>query len=89
MTKRQLIDATARKTGIRERDVRRLFDAFIETAQAALVADERVLLYGFGVLKTIPLTQKMARNPRTGEPQPVKARRRVKFLAAKEIRRFD
>jgi len=88
MDKRTLIEDTARKTGIRIADVHLLFNALIETAQEALVKDERVLLYGFGVLKTIRLTQRMARNPKTGEPHPVKAKRRVKFLPSKEIRRF-
>ena len=61
--------------------VQKTFDALIER----LVRDGRVELRNFGVFQIKKREARMARNPRTGEKVPVKAKSVVTFKPGKEM----
>jgi len=61
--------------------VQKTFDALIE----ALVREGRVELRNFGIFQIKRREARMARNPRTGEQVPVKAKSVVMFKPGKEM----
>lgn len=79
MTKRDIIKTLADKFTLSQVDARKIvqgtFDAIIET----LVQQGRIELRNFGVFEVKTRKPRRARNPRTGEPVQVPARRVVTF----------
>lgn len=79
MTKRDIIKTLADKFALSQVDARRIvqgtFDAIIET----LVHQGRIELRNFGVFEVKTRKPRRARNPRTGAPVEVPARRVVTF----------
>ena len=87
MTKSELIDAVAKRAQqISKRDAAVVVDTIFESMAQALRRGERIEIRGFGSfqIKTHPAHE--GRNPATGEPMPIPARRRPFFKASKEIR---
>jgi nucleoid DNA-binding protein len=54
-------------------------DALIDTIAAALQRGESVQLKGFGTFAVVETKPRTGRNPRTGKPIEIPARRRVRF----------
>ena len=85
MTKRDMAKAIADETGLTQaqahRIVRRVFDGITE----ALLNEGRLELRNFGVFEVKERRPRRARNPRTGEPVDVPARRVVTFKAGREM----
>ena len=67
-------------------DVKRVFDALFDLTEQKLSEDEKVVISGFGVFSTIHVSERMGRNPRTGEQVRIPARRMVKFHSNMEIK---
>lgn len=86
MNKSQLISAVAEKTSVPKGDVKRVFDALFDLTEQKLGEDEKVVISGFGVFSTIHVSERMGRNPRTGEQVRIPARRMVKFHSNMEIK---
>ena len=86
MNKSQLISAVAEKTSVPKGDVKRVFDALFDLAEQKLGEDEKVVISGFGVFSTIHVSERMGRNPRTGEQVRIPARRMVRFHSNMEIK---
>lgn len=86
MNKSQLISAVAEKTSVPKSDVKRVFDALFDLTEQKLSEDEKVVISGFGVFSTIHVSERMGRNPRTGEQVRIPARRMVKFHSNMEIK---
>ena len=86
MNKSQLISAVAEKTSVPKGDVKRVFDALFDLTEQKLSEDEKVVISGFGVFSTIHVSERMGRNPRTGEQVRIPARRMVKFHSNMEIK---
>lgn len=85
MTKKDIVRTIAEKLDLpqlRTREfVQLTFDALIE----ALVREKRVELRNFGVFQIKKREARMARNPRTGEQVPVRAKNVVTFKPGKEM----
>jgi DNA-binding protein HU-beta len=60
-------------------------DALIDTIAAALKRGETVQLKGFGSFSVIETKPRTGRNPRTGKPIEIPARRRVRFKPSKSL----
>ena len=86
MNKSQLISAVAEKTSVPKGDVKRVFDALFDLTEQKLGEDEKIVISGFGVFSTIHVSERMGRNPRTGEQVRIPARRMVKFHSNMEIK---
>jgi integration host factor beta subunit len=68
------------------RDVERLVAAIFEAISSQLVSGGRVELRGFGAFSTRARDARTGRNPRTGEPVDVLAKRVPYFKPGKEMR---
>ena len=67
-------------------DVERLVGTFFDEIAAQLARDGRVELRGFGTFSTRGRDARTGRNPRTGEPVEVDAKRVPYFKPGKEMR---
>ena len=66
---------------------REIYDDVLGVVGDSLVEGTPVRLAGFGTLKTLDVAPRTVRNPRTGEPIDVPARKRVKFSASAALKR--
>ncbi len=86
MTKAELIDSLAEETGLSKRQVGELVDLFLESIKSALVAGDKVQLIPFGSFVVRDRKKRQGRNPKTGEPLTIAARRVPAFTAGKGLR---
>lgn len=71
---------------LNHKDVERVVATIFDTIIEALADGGRVELRGFGAFSTRGREARTGRNPRTGEPVPVDAKRVPYFKAGKELR---
>ncbi len=88
MTKAELINLVAEKTGFTKKDSSIAVDAFIEAISEALSQGERVALVGFGTFEVRERRKRTGRNPQTGEKIDIPARRVPVFKAGKVLKRI-
>ncbi len=69
-----------------QRDVERIVNTIFEKITNAMADGNRVELRGFGAFSIKQRDARMGRNPRTGEPVPVDAKRVPFFKTGKELR---
>jgi DNA-binding protein HU-beta len=63
-----------------------IVDELFEDIQASIVTDDPVRIAGFGIFRVRDRAARIARNPATGEPVKVPAKRVFKFLPAKALK---
>lgn len=85
MTKQQLIEAVATKTGQARREVEAVVDSVFGTIAETLQANERVDLRGFGSFVVKDKKARQGRNPRSGETISIAAKRSASFKLGKEL----
>ncbi|MDE5421867.1 HU family DNA-binding protein [Ancylomarina sp. DW003] len=85
MNKAQLIEAMANKAGLTKADAKKALDAFIETTSEALKGEDRVALIGFGSFSVSTREARTGRNPQTGKPIDIPAKKVIKFKAGSEL----
>ena len=85
MNKAQLIDAIAANAMLSKADAKRALDSFVKTTTAALKKGDRVALVGFGSFSISKRDSRTGRNPQTGKPITIKAKKVVKFKAGSEL----
>ncbi|HRX30732.1 MAG: HU family DNA-binding protein [Bacteroidales bacterium] len=85
MNKAQLIDAIAAEAKITKADAKKALDAFIKSTGTALKKGDRVALVGFGSFSVAKRNARTGRNPQTGKPINIKAKKVVKFKAGSEL----
>lgn len=85
MNKAQLIDAISTKAGLTKADSKKALDAFVESVGEALKNDDRVSLVGFGSFGVSERSERTGRNPKTGAPITIPAKKVVKFKAGAEL----
>ena len=86
MTKAELIDAVAEKTGLSKRDVNEAVEGLLQCIKSALQRGEKAQLIPFGSFEARERAQREGRNPKTGEKLTIPARRVPAFHAGKELR---
>lgn len=86
MNKSDLVSAVAGATGQPKNVVAVVVDAAIESVAGSLARHEPVRLSGFGTFEVRGRAARTARNPRTGEPVPVAARRAPVFRPSPALR---
>ncbi len=86
MTKANIIDAVATKTGLKKKDSEAAVNAAIEAVVAALKAGDKVQLIGFGTFDVKTRAARTGRNPRTGETLQIAASKNVGFSAGKALK---
>lgn len=83
MNKAELIDALAKKSGLQKQEAKQVLESYVEIVTECLAKKEEVVLVGFGSLTPRPQSQRLARNPKTGEPVMIQPRTTVKFKPGK------
>ena len=68
------------------RDVETIVNTVLDTISSALAEGDRVELRGFGAFSVKERGARQGRNPRTGEPVPVDAKKVPYFKPGKEMR---
>ena len=86
MNKQELIKAIAADAGVTQTAALAVINAFEGNVIEALADGDTVKIVGLGTFKTSNNAARMARNPKAGEPVAVPAKRRVIFVAGKELR---
>jgi len=84
MTKSEIIGALAEKTGLQKKQVTQFFDEL--SALAYREAPNGFTLPGLGKLVLVERAARMGRNPKTGAPIQIAAKRTLKFRLAKEAK---
>ena len=85
-TKTNIIDAVAKKTGLKKKDVEASVNAFIDVIGEAIAQKEKVQLVGFGTFEVKERAARTARNPRTGETIDVGPSNHISFAAGKSLK---
>ncbi|MFW6224836.1 MAG: HU family DNA-binding protein [Bacteroidota bacterium] len=85
MNKAELIDAIASQANITKADAKKALDAFVNTTTKALKKGDRVALVGFGSFSVSKRSARTGRNPQTGAPIQIPAKKVVKFKAGSEL----
>ena len=85
MNKAQLIDAIAAEAGLTKADAKKSLDAFVKATTDALKEGDRVALVGFGSFSVSQSNERTGRNPQTGKPITIKAKKVVKFKPGSDL----
>lgn len=86
MTKADLIDVVSHAGAPTRRDSEIIVETIFSTVVEALRAGDKVEIRGFGSFRVRQRDARMGRNPKTGEPVAVPARKVAFFKPSKELR---
>ena len=86
MTRADLTEAAHRETGLPRHDAAELVDMMIEAMAERMSKGETVMISGFGSFRVRDKRAREGRNPRTGEPAPIPARRVVTFRPSQVLK---
>ena len=87
MNKSELIEHIANNADISKAAAARALESTIEAVKKTLKKGGTVSLVGFGTFAVGKRAARTGRNPRTGDPIQLGARKRVKFSAASALKR--
>ncbi len=86
MTKADIVEEIAEKTGLTRKETAEIVDQFIASVKMALKQGKHIEIRGFGTFKVAIRKARAARNPRTGETVPLPERRVPVFKFSKELK---
>ena len=86
MTKAELVDQVTSLGDLTRRDGEVIVDTLFDSVIAALKADDKVEVRGFGSFRTRQRKPRTGRNPKTGASVSVPAKRVPYFKPSKELR---
>jgi len=81
MTREHLTNTVARQLKITQVEAYDMVIVVLESIKQGLVKEGKVTIRGFGCFSTRNKSKRIGRNPKTGEPAVITARRVVKFKA--------
>ena len=86
MTKAQLVAKLAEGTGVGRKQVDEVLSTMIDTVVKTVKKGESVKIPGLGIFRLRKMKARMGRNPQTGEPIKIPARKKVGFSVAKTFK---
>jgi DNA-binding protein HU-beta len=86
MTKSELVRELAEEHELPRRQVTELVEAILEKITTVLKSGDKVQLTPFGQFRIRDRAARVARNPQTGEPVNVPAKRVLKFTAGRTLK---
>jgi DNA-binding protein HU-beta len=86
MNKSELVDALASASGLTKTVANKVLNTFMKTITEVLQEGGSVVLPGFGSFKTGNRSERLGRNPRTGQTMKIPASRVPKFIAGKGLK---
>lgn len=87
ITKLDLVNHLNQKMGLNKVESKELVEAFFDEIKKSLINNEEVKLSGFGNFKILNKRERPGRNPKTGEPAIISARKVVTFKAGQKLRK--
>jgi integration host factor subunit beta len=88
MTKAELVEEVARAAELNKRDAEVIVETVFDSIISTLHKGEKVELRGFGSFRTRERGPRRGRNPKTGEPVDVPAKRVPYFKPGKELKEY-
>ncbi|AYD46761.1 MAG TPA: HU family DNA-binding protein [Arachidicoccus soli] len=85
MNKAELVAKIAGDAGITKTQANAALDSFTTTVQKTLKSGDKVTLVGFGTFSVSKRAARTGRNPQTGAPLKIKAKKVARFKAGKEL----
>jgi DNA-binding protein HU-beta len=85
MNKAELVSRMAELAGVTKVQAERGLDALIQAITEAVEKGEAVKLIGFCSFEVVKRAERVGRNPRTGEPLKIEAKKVVRFRAMKKL----
>lgn len=86
--KQDLIKDVASETGLSEAQAGKAINAFLGSIQDNLSRNVEVQISGFGSFRVVERAARDGRNPRTGDPMKIGARRSPTFKAGTQLKRM-
>ncbi|TFH69167.1 integration host factor subunit alpha [Gammaproteobacteria bacterium LSUCC0057] len=86
LTKADMAEMLFEELGLNKRESKEIVEMFFAEISAALEANEQVKLSGFGNFDLRDKRSRPGRNPKTGEPIPISARRVVTFKPGQKLK---
>jgi len=87
ITKLDLVNHLNQKMGLNKVESKELVEAFFNEIKKSLTDSEEVKISGFGNFKILNKRERPGRNPKTGEPAIISARKVVTFKAGQKLRK--
>jgi nucleoid DNA-binding protein len=85
--KQDLVKEVANGANLSEAQAGKAVDAFLNAIQGSLARNDEVSISGFGSFKVVERAGREGRNPRTGEPMTIAARRSPTFKPGTQLKR--
>ena len=86
LTKKKLIKNLSAKTGLTQKQVKKVVDGVFSEIASALASAKAVRIAEFGSFSVYERKERRGRNPRTGEEIVIPARKAIRFKASKNLR---
>ena len=86
MNKGDLVGKIAKDAGLTKRQAEAAFDSLISGVASALKKGQKVTFVGFGTFSVSRRKARTGRNPQTGAPIKIAARKVPKFTPGKELK---
>ena len=86
MTKAELVEDVARAAELTKKDAERLVEIVFESIIETLNQGEKIELRGFGSFRVRERGARRGRNPKTGDPDSIPAKRVPYFKPGKELK---
>ena len=86
MNKAELLDKMALKSGLTKKDLEKALNAFVESVEETVAANESVQLIGFGTFELRHRAERDGRDPRTGDIIKIPASNSPAFKAGKSFK---
>ena len=85
MTKADIVELIAEKTGFTAKDVKVVVEQFLEEIKSCLKDNKHLEIRGFGTFKVKNHKARKARNPKTNEEVQVPSKRKAFFKVSREL----
>jgi DNA-binding protein HU-beta len=86
MTKSELIDKVAEKSGLTKKDAGKAVDALVDSVTESLSGGEKVQLVGFGTFEVHKREARKGRNPQSGAVINIAARKAAVFTPGQSLK---
>jgi DNA-binding protein HU-beta len=87
MRKQDLVRVVAETTGQTEAAATRAVNAVFDSIEQALADGDEVAISGFGTFKVVERSSRQGRNPQTGDPMTIEARKSPVFRPGTQLKR--
>jgi len=87
MNKSELIDAIAKSSKLTKKDSQKALEALLKAASKSLKKGKKVTLIGWGTLSVVKRSARTGRNPQTGKPLQIPAKKAIKFSVGSKLKK--